>query len=35
MGLSIVVGYLADVLKSDEEGAKLFREEVNRLNSFL
>jgi hypothetical protein len=35
MGLSIQVGYLADMLTNDEEGAQWFREDLSRLNSYL
>lgn len=35
MGLSIEVGFLADMLSADEEGAQWFRGELIRLNSFL
>lgn len=35
MGLNIEVGYLADMLQNDEEGAEWFRENTARLNAFL
>lgn len=35
MGLAIEVGYLADMLENDEEGAAWFREELAKLNSLL
>jgi len=35
MGLSVEVGYLADMLANDEEGADSFREDLARLNDFL
>lgn len=35
MGLNIEVGYLADMLSADEEGAEWFREELTKLNLFL
>jgi len=35
MGLSLEVGYLADLLKNDEEGAKWFQGNIQRLNTFL
>lgn len=35
MGLAIEVGYLADMLENDEEGAAWFREELAKLEQFL
>ena len=35
MGLALCVGYLAEIAYSDEEGARAFREEMDRLNCFL
>ncbi len=35
MGLSVEVGYLADLLANDEEGADLFREDMVSLNAYL
>src|SRR5262245_10800290 len=35
MGLAVEVGYLADMLANDEEGADSFREDLTRLNDFL
>jgi hypothetical protein len=35
MGLAVEVGYLADMLANDEEGADSFREDLTRLNEFL
>jgi hypothetical protein len=35
MGLALEVGYLADLLVHDEEGAASFREDLARLNDFL
>jgi hypothetical protein len=35
MGLALVVGYLADMLENDEEGAQWFREKIDKLNPFL
>lgn len=35
MGLAIEVGYLADMLENDEEGAKQFREVLAKLERFL
>jgi len=35
MGLSLEVGYLADLLKNDSEGAQWFQEDIKRLNGFL
>jgi hypothetical protein len=35
MGLSLAVGYLADLIGNDEEGAQGFRDELARLNHFL
>jgi hypothetical protein len=35
LGLSVEVGYLADMLENDEDGAQWFRESMSRLNGFL
>lgn len=35
MGLSVIVGYLADQIANDEEGAEWFRESLDNLNEFL
>jgi hypothetical protein len=35
MGLAVEVGYLADMLANDEEGAHFFRETMARLNDYL
>lgn len=35
MGLSVEVGYLADVLANDDEGAEYFRESLSTLNTYL
>lgn len=35
MALTLEVGYLADMLKVDMEGAKLFRNEMDKLTPFL
>ena len=35
MGLAITVGYLADMLENDEEGAAWFREEMQKVNLLL
>jgi hypothetical protein len=35
VGLAVEVGYLADLLANDEEGAGSFREDLNRLNDYL
>lgn len=35
MGLAIEVGYLADMLENDEEGAEWFSEELAKLEQFL
>jgi len=35
MGLAVEVGYLADLLGNDEEGAQAFREELAKLNDYL
>jgi hypothetical protein len=35
MGLSVVVGYLSEVIYFDEEAAAWFREQMERLNDYL
>jgi hypothetical protein len=35
LGLNLEVGYLADMLENDEEGAQWFGEDMNKLNAFL
>jgi hypothetical protein len=35
MGLAVEVGYLADLIANDEEGADSFREDLARLNDYL
>jgi len=35
MGLAVEVGYLADLLANDEEGAESFRQDLGRLNDYL
>jgi hypothetical protein len=35
MGLSVCVGYLADMLANDEEGAEWFREQLATINAAL
>ncbi|MFL5242014.1 MAG: hypothetical protein ACJ8FY_07890 [Gemmataceae bacterium] len=35
MGLALEVGYLADLLQNDEEGAQCFQDEIEKLNKFL
>jgi hypothetical protein len=35
MGLAVEVGYLADLLANDEEGAQSFQDDMARLNDYL
>jgi hypothetical protein len=35
MGLAVEVGYLADLLKNDAEGAGMFQNQLQRLNEYL
>jgi hypothetical protein len=35
MGLAIEVGFLADMIENDDEGAEWFRDDLKRLNQYL